>query len=591
MILGATPSSVSVTSNVPSQATGLLVTIIPPKLPSDGNTYPAVVVSLVDSNNLPSAALANITVYLTSSRTDIVSVPPTITIPAGSEYVVAGAATTTTPGSAIITASSLGLTTAYATLTTATPSGIPSQLEVFVTPSGFLDQADSGQVRVEVVDGAGNPSKAITPVNVTLSSSDNSVASLDQANLTIEPGEIYSTGTFQTYKSPGQAWVTATSKGYKSGYAVVTVNSPTSCGQSCSASELLLKPIPGTLPTGGLTYGALEVGLATSAGLPAVALSNTTVTLSSDAPDVVSVLDPIVFIPADTISIVVNLTTSALEGQATITATSTNLKSGNATIATQIPAPSAIKAYVAPPSLFASSSGNSPILVLQLQDSSGNPARARQQTEIEVTSSNASIVSGPLKLGISKGNDVTAPQYLSVSGSGSSVLTASSQDLSSSEVSLQLVKSPLTVHLSASLPYGYLYSNETLGVTLSVDFLGTAVKGANVTWTATGGSVLPSSGSTGQSGQTSTAFTPLSAGTANITAQGTSQVTGSFGASYIFAVIQPPTLPAPTLAAELWKYWYLIVAVVAVVIIVLAYFLHRRRVKQRAEIEAGFEVV
>jgi hypothetical protein len=200
------------------------------------------------------------------------------------------------------------------------------------------------------------------------------------------------------------------------------------------------------------------------------------------------------------------------------------------------------------------------------------------------------MVSGPLKLNISTGGDDILT-HLSVSGSGSSLLTASSQDLSTSEVDLQLVKSPLSVHLSGYLPLGELYSNETLSMTLSVYFLGEPVKGANVTWTATEGSIIPSSTSTGQSGQTSTTFNPLSTGNANVTAQGTSPQTGPFRASYIFGVIQPPASPKPTLAADVLRYWYLIVVAAAALIIALAYFVRRRRMKQREEIEAGFEVV
>ena len=219
----AIPLSVAATSNVPSQAVGLVLTIIPPKLPADSGTYSAVVVSLVDSNGLPSAALSDLTVFLTSSQTNIASVPSTVMIPAGSEYVVANAVTTPTPGSTTITASSHGLESTFATLTTATPSGFPSILKVFVSPSSLLKRADTGTVRVELVDSAGFPSKAIVSVTAHLSSSNASIASLSQNSLTINPGEIYATGTFDTSVNSGQAVITASSTGYGSGGAIVTV--------------------------------------------------------------------------------------------------------------------------------------------------------------------------------------------------------------------------------------------------------------------------------------------------------------------------------------------------------------------------------
>jgi hypothetical protein len=200
------------------------------------------------------------------------------------------------------------------------------------------------------------------------------------------------------------------------------------------------------------------------------------------------------------------------------------------------------------------------------------------------------MVVGPLTLTIPKGSDDVVT-HLTATGSGSSVLTASSQDLSSSEVTLSLVKSPLVVRLEGYLPRGVLYTNETLPVTLSVEFLGEAVNGANVTWIATYGTILPSTSNTGESGLASARYTPQAAGGANVTAEGTSPQTGPFRASYLFVVLPPPNPLPLTFGALLIRYWYLLVAAIAAVIIVVLYFIRRRRKKQREEIEAGFEVV
>ena len=305
-----------------------------------------------------------------------------------------------------------------------------------------------------------------------------------------------------------------------------------------------------------------------------------------------SIQNPSIYIPAGSVSILVPLTTSPLEGQATITAlpASVGLQSATATVTTKVPAPSKIQAYIAPPSLFPFTSGNSPMLVLQLQDSSGNPARARQFTQITVTSSNSTMVAGPLTLNISTGADYTVT-YLTASGSGQSVLTASAQDLSSSQVTLSLVKSPLQEQLSADLPAGLLYSNETLQLTLSLHFLGSPVSGAQVAWAATGGSVSNVLETTGSSGDAFTVFTPSAIGGAKVTVTGNSTQTGPFTVSYSFAITQPPKPPAKSFGTTLLGYWYIIAAVVVVVIVAAVYLLRMRRRRQRAEIEAGFEVV
>jgi len=591
----AIPVSVTASSNVPSQAVGLALTIIPPKLPADNGTYPAVVVSLVDSNGLPSAALSDLTVFLTSSQTNIASVPSTVTIPAGSEYVVTNTVTTPTPGSTTITASSHGLESSFAQLTTATPSGFPSALKVFVSPSSLLSRADTGTVRVELVDGAGSPSKAITSVTAHLSSSNTIIASLDQSSLTINPGEIYATVTFSTSTNSGQAVITASSTGYVSGGAIVTVVPSSYCSSACGPSKLLLKLVPGTLPTDGRTYGALEVGLATSAGQLAVSSSDTIVQLYSEAPDIVSV-PAFVTIPAESISVLVPLTTSSLQGHSSITASSSSLLPDNVTVTTVIPAPSVLQAYVAPPSTFVASVGNRPILVIQLQDSNGNPARARVMTNITVTSSNSSMVSGPLHLSVQTGQDYVST-FLTASGSGQSVLTVSSQGLSSSQVNLQLAESPFIDQLSAYIPKvtlygtGTMYSNGTATLTLSVSFLGESVQNMNVTWMATGGSVSPITTTTGTSGITSTEFTPNTTGTAKITASGSSPLTGPINLTHSILVVQTPKPPTRTTLQVIESLWYYIVAAVVIVLVAVFYLLRMRRKRQRAEIEAGFEVV
>ena len=602
------PLSVAISSSTPSQAVGLALTIIPPKLPADNGTYSAVVVSLVDSSGLPSAALSDLTVFLTSSQTNIASVPDTVTIAAGSEYVVANAVTTPTPGSTTITASSHGLVTAFAQLTTATPSGFPSVLKVFVSPSTLLRRADTGTVRVELVDSAGSPSKAITSVTAHLSSSNASRVGLAQNSLTINPGEIYATGIFNTSVNFGQAVITASSTGYGSGGAIVTVVPPNYCSSACGPSKLLLKLVPGTLPTDGKTYSALEVGLATNTGQPAVSSSDTIVSLFSDAPDIVSA-PSFVTIPAGSISVLVPLTTSSLQGHSSITASSSSLLPGLANVTTVIPAPSKLQAYLAPPSTFVTSKGNRPILVIQLQDSNGNPARARVLTSITVTSSDSSMVSGPLHVSVATGQDYVST-LLTASGSGQGVLTASSQGLSSSQVTLQLAVSPLVYQLSAYIPKetaygaGTMYPNGTATLTLSVSFLGQPVQNMNVTWMATDGSVSPISTETGSSGTTSTTFTPYTdglactvvgglpcyLGTANINASATSPQTGFFSAHVLIGIYRPPPSPThPWYKNRLVQ--YLIVAAVAAAIVAVYFLLRMRRKKQRAEIEAGFEVV
>ena len=592
---GSVPVSMSVTSQVPGPATGVVITIIPPRLPADGGTYPAVIISLVDATNLPTAAYGNITVFLTSSQGNIASVPDNVTIQAGQEYAIANVVTTSTPGSAMITAQSEGLSSPPPSpVTTVTPSGFPAKILVFTSPSVFLPRADSGIVRVEVVDQAGQPSKAINPVPVSLSSSNGSIVSLDQSLLTVAPGTIFADGTFHTQNS-GQAVISGVSTGYTTGTTLVTVNSPISCLGACSPNKLALKVIaggsPGALPTSGLTYKVLEVDLQTSSGAPTISSSDTIIQLTSDKSDVASV-PGLITIPAGSISALANVATSSLTDTVTITATAAGLLPATVQIQTLVPAPSKLQAYLAPPSSAYSANGNYPILVVQLQDNSGNPARARQATNMIVTSSDPTLLSSFIPLSIPQGGDDNF-SYIHTTGVGMTTLTVASQGLASSPpLQVTSVPSPLVATLQlTSTSNPYIYQNQTATLTFSASIVGEPIKNMNVTWTSSGGSLSALKGNTGTSGMTSTVFTPTSFGSYEITATATSQQSGPINLELQLTVAQVPQKAPLSIAQQILGYWYYLVAAVAVVVVALVYLFRMRRKKQRAEIEAGFEVV
>jgi hypothetical protein len=587
------PLAVAATSTVPSQASALLVSMLPPKLPSDGGRYPAVVVSLVDSTGLPTAAVANLTVFLASSQTNIASVPDSVTIRSGQEYVVVNATTTTTPGTTMITAHSEGLVSPSPTpLTTVTPSGFPSKLVVYASPATFLEGASNGVVRVEVVDEANLPSKAISSISVLLSSSNATIASLVQTTLTIPAGSIFVDGSFQigSVSSTGSAVISATATGYSTGTSLVTVVSPGICLTGCGPFKLSMRLVPGTLPADGLSYSVLEVGLQTSAGTPAKSSSDTIVQLTSDRSEVASV-QGLMTIPAGSVAALTWVTTSALPGRANITATSIGLVPATVSVTSVIPAPSKLQAYVAPPSSAYSTNGNYPILVVQLQDSLGNPARARQDVQITVTSSNGSLLSTFFLLRIPQGQDYVS-SYLHVKGVGQSVLTSTTQGLSSSQVALKTVPSPLLVTLSiSSTSNPYIYENQTALFTFGASFVGLPLQNMNVSWTSSGGVMSPPLGNTGTSGSTSSQFTPKSFGLYNITATAHSPAVGFLSITKRLTVFQVPPKPTPSLLEQIIGYWYYLAAAAAVAVIAVVYLLRMRRKKQRAEIEAGFEVV
>jgi hypothetical protein len=592
------PSAAPAVGAAPSQSAALVLTIIPPRLPSDGGVYPAVVVSLVDSSGTPTAALNNVTVFLTSSQTNIAMVPSNVTITPGHEYAIANVTTTTTPGTAMITATSEGLSTPQtleSPLVTVIPSGYPSKLVVYASPATFLPGSNQGVVRVEVVDDAGLPSKAIVPVTAYLTSSNESIASLGEGSLTVQAGSIISDGTFTT-QDPGVAVITAVSNGYSTGTALVTVDQPGACQGSCGPSKLSLRLIPGTLPTDGQTYYAIELSLQTQSGSPATSSSDTIVQLTSDESEVASV--PSYFtIPAGSTSALAPVTTSALAGVANITATAAGLLPATIEVTTVIPAPSQLQIYIAPPSTGYTSNGNYPIFVVQLQDSGGNPARARSVTMVKVTSSNGSMLSNYLNLTIPQGSDYLFG-FLHITGVGKTSLTASAQDLIASQASLTSVASPLSVGVvlsstSPALPSDgptLMYDNQTATFVFSAYLDGQPVQNMNVTWSVSAGTLSDYNGNTGGSGSTATVFSPGSFGSYNITATASSPQTGALSIVKPFTVAQVRPVPPPSLIKRIIGFWYVLVVAAGIAVVGAFYLLRMRRKKQKEEIEAGFEI-
>jgi hypothetical protein len=587
LLLLTVPYARSLPSNTPSRALSLLLTVVPSELPSDGGQYPAAVVSLVDAAGLPSAALQDTTVFLSSSQTNIALVPDQVVIKAGTTYSIAQITTTSTPGATSLTASSLGLASASSQLSTATPSGFPSKLRVFVSPSELLARSsDTGTVRVELLDDAGLPSKSINSMTVQLTSSNASIASLDQTSLTLQPGDLYASGTFHTGFSLGNAVITASSTGFLSGGAIITVIGRVCLG-ACAPSEILLKLLPPTLPADSKNYGALEVGLADSTGSPTVAGADTIVQLFSSNPDVVSV-SQFATIPAGRISTLATLTTSSLAKSVSITASATGLLAGSINVQSIIPPPSRLQVFLAPASISVGPHGILPILAVQLQDSGGNPARARQDTDIVVTSSNGTLIRSSIRLTIGAGNDyVSTP--LNASGIGRTVLTASSQGLGSSQANLQLVPWSLNVQLTTAK--SVIFANETAPFTFTASFVATPLQNVTVNWTASGGIVTPKSSRTGSSGVATATFSPTQIGAANVTATTTSPGTGPIKITYPLLVVAVPPKPPLTVVQFIVEFWYIWVAVVVVVILISYYFFRRRRAQAQEELEAAFEAL
>jgi adhesin/invasin len=414
----------TVSSSTPSK---LQIYVEPPQVLADNNAYEAIFVQLQDSNGLPARAQANIDILLSSSLTNVGSVDPKITITAGSTYAIATFHSTYTPGSTTITAAATGFTPEFASITTVGP--IPSKLAIYSLPPTLpADGRAYKSVVVQLQDAGGLPAKApIGNVNVMLTSSNLSVGNVDSSVL-ITAGDTYAVATFYTNGiGTGSAVITALSSGYVTGQTTVKTDS-----LAADATTLKVCVGPPTVPADGVAYDMIAVQLQDDSGKIANATSNITVFLSSSKLAVGTVNSSILIMANTTYSVAKFYSTYKSE-TTSITAAAADYVSSQESLTTVGPIPTKLAVYCAPPKLPADSRSYQAIVV-QLQDSAGNPARdPNGNVTVELLSSMPRIGNVTSPLVILYGQTHSAANFTSTFDAGSAGITALTQDYSTAQ--------------------------------------------------------------------------------------------------------------------------------------------------------------
>jgi adhesin/invasin len=410
-----------------STPTKLQIYVGPPKVLADNDAYEAIFVQLQDSSGVPARAQTDINISLSSSLTYVGSVDPKITMTTGSTYAVATFYSTFTPGSTIITAAATGFAPVFASITTVGP--VPSKLAVCSLPPTL--PADGGayqSVVVQLQDAGGSPAKApIGDVNVTLSSSDLSVGTVDSSVL-ISAGSTYAVGTFYTNaSSSGSATVTALSSGYISGQATVKTDV-----LSANATKLKVYVGPPKVPADGVVYEMIAVQLQDGSGKIVNATGDITVFLSSSNV-AVGTVDLSITISENTTYSIAKFYSTYKSETTSITAAASDYASSQEALTTVGPVPTKLAVYCVPSKLSADGRSYDAIVV-QLQDSAGNPARDPiGNVTVELFSSvpEAGNVSSPLV--ILYGQTHSIASFSSTFDAGSVGITALTPNYSSGQ--------------------------------------------------------------------------------------------------------------------------------------------------------------
>ncbi|MGQ9552328.1 MAG: hypothetical protein ACUVUE_07875, partial [Candidatus Bathycorpusculaceae bacterium] len=403
----------------------LQVYVAPPKVLADNGVYDCVLVQLQDSKGVPARATEDVVVKLSSSRTDIGSVEPMVTIPSGATYARVRFFSTYTAGSTTITAIASGYTSGQAAMSTVGP--IPSKIAVYTLPQTVpADAREYDSIIVQLQDSGGTPARApIGDVNVTLASSNVTVGTVDPI-VTIESGKTYVTTKFYSTNSSGKTTITAIAPGYLSGQGEVkTVE------VGVSASELKVYVGPPKVSAEGVSYDSICVQLADSKGRIVRASNATDVTLASS--DVsVGTVDSLATIQSNETYVIARFYSTYKSGTTTVTAIAPDYTSGQAAIATFGPIPSKIAVYPFPPGVPADRDVYS--VMVQLQDSAGNPARdpIGDVTTI-LSSSNSAIGNVDSTVVIPFGATHSETKFYSSYKAGSTTITAAASGYASGQ--------------------------------------------------------------------------------------------------------------------------------------------------------------
>jgi hypothetical protein len=191
---------------------------LPGVIEANGISSNSLVVSLVGHNGEPVAAQQDMTVYLSSSNTDIAKVQASVLVRAGKDHAVSEVVTTQRAGQAIVSGASDGLASGSVTFKTVGFSGSISEYHLGVFSIGKLpaDGKEYEAIVVQLQDQNGLPVLAKSDTDVSLSSS-SFLGGTVQEKVVIKAGASLTTAVFRASLQVDDGFkITASGQGFNS---------------------------------------------------------------------------------------------------------------------------------------------------------------------------------------------------------------------------------------------------------------------------------------------------------------------------------------------------------------------------------------
>jgi hypothetical protein len=435
------------TKTVGGMPVALDVFLSPSVIPPDEKLTSNVIVEAVDAFNNPVELGSSLTVTLSSSNSQVGSVPSSVTIPAGQSFASATFQPTYISGQTTITAQAGSYSAGSAMMSTSGPvarkliiSG-PNMIPASSGQTGFL----SIQLQDQGVNGS-VPALAPVAVNVVLTDNNTQVAGLSSNTITIPAGSSYTTVTITSGGQPGTANITASAQGYVKGSSLVQGILPWNV-----PNTLIEYFVPGTLLPNNATYnGALVVQLGyynatTTSLVPSITANPITIYARSSNNATMQVdtqyqgQDISGLIPASQSEVAISVSSTFLPGTAEITSQSPGLSSTTLSMLSFGPSANTLKVLFAPPTLISGGSYTA-ITVGLIDNSTGQPARAPENTIVDLASKISSVGQVQASVTIPAGQTYARATFTTSQINGSTLITASASNYTSANGILTLVK-------------------------------------------------------------------------------------------------------------------------------------------------------
>ncbi len=219
----------------------------------------------------------------------------------------------------------------------------PAKLKLYISPTRLQADGFSHQcIFVQLLDSSGKPARATSYTYISLSSSKESVGTVD-SEIMLSPGETYGNASFTCTQTPGSTTITATATDFGTVSASLTTTAP-----GLIPTKLAVFCTPSLLPADGGTYESVLVQLQDAQSRPTINNGSNIYVNMFSSETTVGNISPLLTINPGESQVLGNFEVTNSPGSTTITAQASNFVTAQAKLTTYTIDLSVLKVQLTP---------------------------------------------------------------------------------------------------------------------------------------------------------------------------------------------------------------------------------------------------